>query len=290
MGSESRCRILAEKIKAILARGFMLSDDAVHYIDSTFSNPSTESLHSIIKDDDGSEIEPLYELLFFPDVSMQMDLEDILNQNDFTKEDEKTVLQMLTAQLPETPVYFPDGRGSLCLRMPEWTAAQLISRLRVGKQLDARIAQAIDSQVSGAQRNGIRIKFRNSRFNQTENRISFFRAYFEKLKDSCEECLDFMISLFEESDDNRDIYQTLAERKRYCFQNIIKAVRYEQMLQKNNMETLFSQGVRVAYVDRQDAERKMEIIDRISRSIFGKTEYFQKPDEILEASEYRLRE
>jgi len=160
----------------------------------------------------------------------------------------------------------------------------------VGKQLDARIAQAIDSQVSGAQRNGIRIKFRNSRFNQTENRISFFRAYFEKLKDSCEECLDFMISLFEESDDNRDIYQTLAERKRYCFQNIIKAVRYEQMLQKNNMETLFSQGVRVAYVDRQDAERKMEIIDRISRSIFGKTEYFQKPDEILEASEYRLRE
>ena len=290
MGSESRCRILAEKIKAILARGFMLSDDAVHYIDSTFSNPSTESLHSIIKDDDGSEIEPFYELLFFPDVSMQMELEDILNQDGFTKEDEKTVLQMLTAQLPETPVHFPDGRGSLCLRIPEWTAAQLISRLRVGKQLDARIAQAIDSQVPGAQRNVIRIKFRNSRFIQTESRISFFRAYFEKLKDSCEECLDFMISLFEESDDNRDIYQTLAERKRYCFQSIIKAVRYEQMLQKNNMETLFSQGVRVAYVDRQDAERKMEIIDRISRSIFGKTEYFQKPDEILEASEYRLKD
>ena len=290
MESERRCRILADKIETILERGFVLSDDAVHYIDSTFPNPSPEDLRVAIKDEDGSEIEPLYELLFFPDAFMQMELEDILKIEDYTKEDEKTVLDMLVSRLPETPVHFPDTRGTLYLRIPEWTAAQFISRLKVYKQLDARISRCIDTHFPEEKRSGVRIKFRNSRFVQTEKRVSFFCTYFEKLKDSCKECLDLMISLFEESDDNRDIYQTLVEKKRYYFQSALKASRYAQMLQKENMETLFAQGVRVTYVDKQDAERKMEIIDKISHSVVGKTEYFQKPDEIIEASEYRLRE
>ena len=290
MESERRCRVLADKIEAILESGFVLSDDAVHYIDSTFPNPSPEFLRAAIEDEDGSEIGPLYELLFFPDAFMQMELEDILKIEKYTKADEKTVLDMLISRLPETPVHFPDARGTLYLRIPEWTAAQFISRLKVYKQLDSRISRIVDTHVPEEKGNSVRIKFRNSRFVQTENRISFFCTYFEKLKDSCEDCLDLMISLFEESDDNRDIYQTLVEKKRTYFQSVLKALRYAQMLQKENMETLFAQGVRVTYVDKQDAERKMEIIDKISHSVFGKTEYFQKPDEILEASEYRLRE
>ena len=290
METERRCRVLADKIKTILERGFVLSDDAVHYIDSTFPNPSPAFLRAAIEDEDGSEIGPLYELLFFPDAFMQMELEDILKIGDYSKDDEKTVLDMLVSRLPETPVHFPDTRGPLYLRMPEWTAAKFISRLKVYKQLDDRIARSVDTHVPEEKRNGVRIKFRNSRFVQTENRISFFCSYFEKLKDSCEECLDLMITLFEESDDNRDIYQMLVEKKRTYFQSVLKALRYAQMLQKENMETLFAQGVRVTNVDKQDAERKMGIIDKISHSVFGKTEYFQKPDEILEVSEYRLRE
>ncbi len=290
MKSERRCRVLADKIETILERGVVLSDDAVHYIDSTFPNPSPESLRAAIRDEDGSEIGPLYELLFFPDSFMQMELEEILKIEDYTKEDEKTVLGMLVSRLSVTPVHFPDSRGTLYIRIPEWTAAQFISRLKVYKQLDDRIARAVDTHVPEEKRNGVRIKFRNSRFVQTENRISFFCTYFEKLKDSCEECLDLMISLFEESDDNRDIYQMLVEKKRSYFQSALKASQYAQMLKKENIETLFAQGVRVTYVDKQDAERKMEIIDKIGHSVFGKTEYFQKPDEIMEANEYQWRE
>ena len=76
MGSETRCRILVDKIKSILERGFTLNKDAVNYIDSTFSAPSAESLQAIISADDACEVGPLYELLFFPGFSMQMELED----------------------------------------------------------------------------------------------------------------------------------------------------------------------------------------------------------------------
>ena len=290
MGSETRCRILADKIKSILARGFTLNEAAVHYIDSTFSNPSSESLQAIIHEDDAGEVGPLYELLFFPDLSVQLELEDLLNGEAYTKGDEETILRMLALQLPETPVHFPDDRGSLYVRIPAWTAARFISRLRMNKQLDGRIVQAIDMYIPDVKRNEIRIKFRNSRFIQAENRILFLCTYFEKLRDTCAECLDLIISLFEESDDDGDIYTALAKKKRTCFQGVIKTLRYEQMLRQQNMETLFSQGIRVACIDKQDAERQMEIIDRISHAVFGKTEYFQKPDEVLETNEYRLEE
>lgn len=268
MGSETRCRILADKIKSILARGFTLNEDAVHYIDSTFSNPTSESLQAIIHEDDTGEVGPLYELLFFPDLSVQLELEDLLNRAAYTKGDEETILRMLTLQLPETPVHFPDDRGSLYVRIPVWTAARFISRIRVNKQLDGRIVKAIDTYIPDVKRNEMRIKFRNSRFVQTENRILFLCTYFEKLRDTCAKCLDLMISLFEESDDDGDIYTALANKKRTCFQSVIKALRYEQMLRDQNMETLFSQGIRLTYVDKQEAERQMEFIDRISHAVF----------------------
>ena len=37
------------------------------------------------------------------------------------------------------------------------------------------------------------------------------------------------------------------------------------------------QGERVALIDQVDARKKMQIIDRICRAVFGKTEYFETP-------------
>jgi len=36
-------------------------------------------------------------------------------------------------------------------------------------------------------------------------------------------------------------------------------------------------GERVVLIDQADARKKMRIIDRISRAVFGKTEYFDPP-------------
>ena len=44
------------------------------------------------------------------------------------------------------------------------------------------------------------------------------------------------------------------------------------MLQKENMETLFAQGVRVTYADREEAEQKMKIIDSGGRRLESGTD------------------
>ena len=41
------------------------------------------------------------------------------------------------------------------------------------------------------------------------------------------------------------------------------------------METMILQGVKAPYINIEDEKRKMELIDKISLSIFGRTEYFE---------------
>jgi hypothetical protein len=50
----------------------------------------------------------------------------------------------------------------------------------------------------------------------------------------------------------------------------------EAQIRKNNPETLLLEGKRVILIDKEDARRKMLVIDRICRAIYGRTEYFEE--------------
>jgi hypothetical protein len=63
-------------------------------------------------------------------------------------------------------------------------------------------------------------------------------------------------------------------RKRFYFQSLQKAKNLDVQLTKHNLETLLLRGKRVAYVDKADARKNIQMIDRISLAIFGKTEFF----------------
>ena len=95
MPEENRCKLLADEILKILQKGLTLSGDVVHYIDSTFSHPTIEELEDILADDSNCEKDSLVELLFFPDESMQVELEGFIESNHFKKEDEGKVLEYL---------------------------------------------------------------------------------------------------------------------------------------------------------------------------------------------------
>ena len=67
MEQAEKCESIADEIKAIISEGIVLSDDVVHYIDSTFSNPTIGELQAILDDDANCEGDTLMELLFQQD-------------------------------------------------------------------------------------------------------------------------------------------------------------------------------------------------------------------------------
>ena len=89
------------------------------------------------------------------------------------------------------------------------------------------------------------------------------------------ECLDVALSFLDEPTVDNDIYRTLMAKKKFYFRSLQKAIQLDAQLQKQNVETLMAQGKRVVLIDQRDARTKMRIIDRISRAVFGKTEYLE---------------
>lgn len=121
-----KCFLLAEKIERIFRDGFVLSDDVMHYIDSTFSNPSINELEEIIYDEHNCERDPLIELIFFPDEPAQIKLEEFLESKDFKKEDEEKVINYILNKKLVTTIHFPDNKGSIKFIVPELSALQFV--------------------------------------------------------------------------------------------------------------------------------------------------------------------
>jgi hypothetical protein len=277
--TEEKCNLLANKIRKILNRGITLDSDVVHYIDSTFSNPTVEELQAILHDDSNCEKDSLMELLFFPDEKMQLELEEMLENLQVEKQDENCVLEALGRESLLVRMRLPDSRGSLILELPQEVAPGFIARLHISKHLEDKLREAVNKHSDRDAAIGYKVKIRNSRFSPGEKKIQLLCDLFEKLgpqNHDFKTCLDFVLSFLGELGDEQDMYPALMAKKRFYLHSLQKAKKMETQLQKNNLETLLSQGKRVILVDQTDARKKMLIIDRISRAIFGKTEYIEE--------------
>jgi len=267
---------LEHAIESIWRRGLALSPDALHYIDSTFSTPSLPELAEILGDESNCETDSLLELIFFPDLPLQVQLEDLLENADFRVEDEEIISRALIAKRLRTTLFFPDGRGRLILAVPDGAVGRFISRLNISKNPDPAVVDAIRRHVPQPHQALCRVKLRNARFKFTPNKISFLSVFFERLAVPFRIVLsayDFMLTFFEELEDDTDLYRALTQKKRSYFRNLQKVRSFEAQLQGSNMETLLLQGVRMPYINAEEARRRIALIDRICYAIFGKSDF-----------------
>jgi len=279
MNADEKCILLAERIVKILKEGIHLNSDAMHFIDSTFSGPCINELEKIITDDSDCERDSLIELIFFPDEEIQVRLEDLLESHNYCREDEKKVLDYLSSGQIESTIHFPDNKGALSVKMPYEAAGRFLTRLNIHRNIDEKISAAIDTYVSEKLKISVKVKLRNTVNEIAENKIFFLCDFFEKMEDESGdflECLDFILSFLNEIENTSDFFNALMDKKRFYFKNLHRAEKFRQQLEKGNMETMILQGVRSPYINIEDEKRKMKLIDKISLSIFGRTEYFEK--------------
>ena len=278
MDTKEKCDRLADEIRKILEQGITLDEDVIHFIDSTFSNPTIAELETILREDNNCEKDSLMELLFFPGESMQVQLEQLLEDFQLREEDEDKLRDSLCRTPLPVTIKFPENRGSFNIDLPEIVAPGLISRLRISNHLNRRLSEAIDNHVATDDVRRCKVKIRNSRLSPVENSIQFLCVFFETIEPQSydfNDCLDFALLFLDELKEDQDIYQALMAKKRFYLRSLQIAKKLETQLQKNNVETLLSQGKRVIVVDQTDARKKMLTIDRIGRAVFGKTEYFE---------------
>ncbi|MGD8962585.1 MAG: hypothetical protein PVH43_08725, partial [Desulfobacterales bacterium] len=277
MTSENKNKQLAGKIIDILQDGLRINADTQHYIDSTFSHPNIEALDALLQDKSSCEADSLMELLFFPDESVQLQLEDLLEDTHLQPKDEQAIQRRICNQPFQTRFRFHDGRGTLKMKVTPAHVSAFVERLNLTRSLDPKIAAAISRHVAPALQTRCKVRFRNARPISAPQKILFLQAFFKKMEtesDAFFQYLDFILGFLFELDDQADIYQGLMTYKKIYFQGLQKAVKLEKQLTKHNVETLLLGGTRLANMDKAEARQKIQMIDRISLAVFGKTDFF----------------
>lgn len=270
---------VADKIEEVFQNGFVIGGKILHYIDSTFSNPSAAGINEILSGS-GFERESLLRLIFSPDESIQFHLEEFLEEADIRKEDVDRITGYLYAREIQTKIIFPDERETIKVLVPPVVLSEFIDHLNMPVKLHDKLAEAVKFIAGDRSRTLAKVKIRNARKEFAGTKLDFLCLFFEKMGSEEEsifdECLESAVGILEETDDRSDIYHALSSKKAACFQSLLCAERFEEQLQKNNIETLLLQGVRPVSIDKDEALRSMEIIDRICLAVFGKTEYYEK--------------
>ena len=278
MTAMNKFKLLGDKILEILEEGILLSDKVIQYIDATFSNTTIEELEEILRDDSNCEKDPLVELLFFPDNRLQRELEDLLESQLFQQEDEKKVLAFLCRKPLGVAFQFPEKRGSFSLEIPEEVARQFIKRLNISKQIDPNLLLTVKDNTPAKHKNRFAVKLRNSRFAVTDKAVWFLSAFFEKWDTENTDAFkhfDFILFFLEELNEDADVFEVLMKKKRFYLKHLKRTEKFEKQLLKTNMETLMFEGKITAFIDKNEARDNMAIIDRISQTVFGKTEYYE---------------
>jgi hypothetical protein len=274
---DSKNKQVAEKIIEILQGGLTLNAATQHYIDSTFSDPSVDEFEELLQDESSCETDSLMELLFFPDESVQLQLEEIIEDTHFQRRDEQEIRQLVCSTALQTQIRFSDGRGTLQKRVAPSNAARFIEHLNLSRCLDPKLGSAIARHVHQGLQTRCKVRLRNASPLTSPDKISFLQTVLKKLQidnDNFFDHLDFTVSFLEELKDDTDMYQALMTSKKRCFQSLQKAKKFDNQLTQHNVETLMLSGERVSYIDKADARKKIQIIDRISLAVFGRTEFF----------------
>ena len=280
MNGECAVERVAAEIIRVLGEGYDLGPEAWHFIQSTFPDNSAAQLAELMTAGEDLEAAPLVELLFFPDEDLQVRLEGMLSSLLLQPQDQAAVVARLAARGPVARITC-NGWGPEAVRfpMPPEAVPLFVGRLKIGHRLAAPIVAAIAQRVAAADGARLRVKLRNARIPFSPAQVAFICELLARLPTGDRDLLeiaDFVLALMDELHSDEDIQRELLAKKKFYFQNLQRARQMADLIHGRNMETLMLQGVRMPYVDQNDALHKMHLIDRISVALFGRSVYFER--------------
>jgi len=275
MITDEKNRELAFRIAGILEKGLILNDRVLHFMDTTFGSFLPENMEEVIQDEDSCERDSLLELIFFPDESIQVQLEDILCAKGYTEKDEAGIIDSLVSRIQSVVLCFPEPLGKLKIAFSRESAMRFVSRLKISSTPDKELIHSVQKDVDPKWVGLVLVKIRNAAIPRTDNVIDFLSRFFQKIgsdRPDFLDCLVFILEFSQRLGEESDIFQSLMERKKSCIQAVKKAVEYEKQLARYNMEIMIMKGARNSCVNIDEIKKTIGIIDRISLSVLNRSD------------------
>ena len=272
--ARSKCRKFALTIQAIFQEGLHVSQDSRHFIFSTISISDIRELETLITDPSSCESDSLIELIYFPDESIQLRLEDRLQSEAFQQKDEQTILEHLLSCQGKTLVRFDGLEPVLTITTPETGARAFLARLNITRHLDPDLIRVIGQTAGKTQGKKYSVWLRNMVMELCERETNFLKDLFLKMDaryDRFHEYLYFSLRFLEAFQNDDDLFQSILRHKQRCLQHLQQNDRLEAYRRDHNIETLMAHGIRIPYTDKQALLLQVTLVDDICLALFSRS-------------------
>ena len=101
---DDHCYNFAKRIGDVFADGLCINNKGRHFILSTLPVAHLNEIDKLIQDPDSTEYDSLMELMYFPDESIQIRLEDRIESARFQPHDVDTILTQLISMETDTRI------------------------------------------------------------------------------------------------------------------------------------------------------------------------------------------
>jgi hypothetical protein len=272
------CALFADTIADIFHSGIEIDQHVIHYLDATFSGHDLETIRAVLQNPSDCEHDPLIELLYFPNESIQIRLEAFLEKARFTEKDQHAIGSLLTSRAAKTRFCFSGQTDSWKFPTPDAGALAFLSRLKITRHLDKRLIACMNQHLPLATRDRFKVKIRNAGFEMSLRNVECLESFLvsSDLSDrNFDHRFRFLLDFVEEWKSPDRLLDALTEKKRLYIRQLYRAARMESLQQKRNIETLMMLGFRSPYVNRQDILSRIAAIDDIALAIFGQSVYVE---------------
>ena len=261
-------------IQAIFEEGLHVSQDSRHFIFSTISISDIRELETLITDPFSCESDSLIELIYFPDESTQLGLEDRLQSEAFQQKDEQTILEHLLSCRGKTLVRFDGLEPVLTITTPETGARAFLARLNITRHPDPELIRVINHRAGKKEGKKYKVWLRNMVMDLREQETVFLKDLFMKMDarhDRFDEYLHFSLRFLEESQNDTDLFQSLIQHKHRCLRHLQQNNRLEAYRRDHNFETLMAHGIRLPHSDNQALLLQITLADDICLALFNRS-------------------
>ena len=269
-----KCQQFASVIQAIFEEGLPVSQDSQHFILSTFCMSDIRELETLITDPSNCEGDSLIELIYFPDESIQLRLEDQLELEGFQQKDQEIILAYLSACRGNTLFRFEGLQPVLAIKTLESGARAFLARLNISRHLHPELIEVIDQMTETRQGRKYKVWLRNMVIPLRDRDSIFLKNLFLKMgarKERFHEYLYFSLRFLEESQNNADLLESLIQHKQRCLKHLQQNDRLEAYRRNHNMETLMAHGIRIPYLDKQALLLQVTLVGDICLALFDRS-------------------
>jgi hypothetical protein len=272
-----------DRIRSHLAGGVRLDEATLDFLASTHGAVGAGEVEDLLSDAGETDVESLLELLFFPDLPLQVSLEGVLDGRGLEDGSLKALVRSLSEAPAQTLFVLPAGGGRLSMAMPPGRAPGFVDRLRLGWSLPAplrpRLSAAFPGDGPGPSPGmaEVLVRLRNAGLPATAFQTAFLDRFFLAFPADRPDYLDHLACLagfLSETPEAADPYDALMGKKAFWFRQLQQARKARALLEKSNFETLVMSGMHVPAMDTAAAVQAMERIDALALRLFGRTDPF----------------